>query len=313
MRSVNVTKEDVRLFNMIAIETSAVCNRKCVFCPNATTARPDELMDVKLIIKIIEELRDLRYKGVITLYLYNEPFRDPRLLQIVEYITAVLPQACIGVSTNGDFFKTAADIQAAYDAGVRQLTINVYNAAEGMLNAEAGQQRAARRAVVLQSFLDELKVDQKASLYRYAPPGKRIGRVEHKYGVIEHGRMGSFELQNRSGNIAHLIPALTEPLQKMCVRPFRFMNVNWKGEVVLCCNDYHGDIVFGNVADRSLVNIWNDPRMHSYRVALLKKDRDIGLCRGCDYSGGSYQHMVETITFGSKRKDKEAIDAIRND
>lgn len=316
MRTVTVPQEQVRLFNMIAIETSALCNRNCVFCPNAQTARPDELMPMDVIEKILAELVSLKYKGCITFYLYNEPFRDKRLLDIVRMFAEALPSACPSVSTNGDYFKRPEDIARAFDAGFRQMTINVYSAADGKnspMAVEKGIERARARHAQLQGFLDHLGVEQTGSLYRHAPRGTRRARVEAKYG-IGHGtmKMGSFEIQNRAGNIDNFLPPLETALEKMCVRPFRFLNVNWQGDVVLCCNDYHGNITFGNVRDTTLVEAWNSERMNAYRVAMLAKDRNVGLCKTCDYSGGAYPHMVETVTFGSERKDAQAIDSIRN-
>lgn len=316
MRNVNVSKEQVRLFNMIAIETSALCNRHCIFCPNSGTARPDELMPWATITNIVEELQQLNFKGCVTLYNYNEPFRDKRILDIVRMIDMALPSACISLSTNGDYFKTKAKIAEAFEAGVRQITINIYSAADGSKNekaVKAGIMRAEARADLIDGWLDELGVDKRGSLYTHAPRGSRRARVERKYGVVPgSGKLGQFELQNRSGNIDWFRAPLEEPLKKMCVRPFRFMVVNYDGKVTVCCNDYHRDIEMGDVNKQSLVDIWNGERFNAYRVALLAKDRDIGMCRGCDYGGGSYPHMVESVTFGSKAKDKAAIDSIRN-
>lgn len=315
MRKVTVPKEQVRLFNMIAIETAALCNRRCVFCPNHTTARPDELMSDETLDEILRQLVALNFKGCITFYLYNEPFRDKRLLDIIRRFSTALPSACPSVSTNGDYFKRPEQIMAAFDAGLRQMTINIYSASDGAPNLAAVQRgidKAQDRHAQIQGWLDKLPIDQSGSLYTHAPRGTRRARVEAKYG-IGHGveKMGQFEIQNRAGNIAGFRPGLTEPLAKMCVRPFRFINVNWKGDVILCCNDYHGDITFGNVMDTTLEEAWNSDKMNAFRVAMLAKDRDVAMCRNCDYSGGSYQHMVETVTFGSKAKDAAAIDSIR--
>lgn len=315
MRSVDVSKDAVRLFNMIAIETASLCNRSCVFCPNHTTARPDEEMPWSTIEHIVDQLVALRYAGCITLYLYNEPFRDKRLLDIIRYIDRALPRACQSLNTNGDYLKKPEQLKAAFDAGLRQVVLNVYSAKDGVgtpTAQAAGVKRATDRANQLQQWVEQLGLNGKGSLYTHVPRGTRLAKVERKYGLQEGSKkIGSFEMQNRSGNIKHFQAELAEPLAKMCVRPFRFFNVNWKGDVVLCCNDYHGDVVFGNVMEKSLEAIWNDEKFNAYRVALLAKDRDIALCRGCDYSGGSYPHMVESISFGSKRKDALAVDKIR--
>lgn len=315
MRKVVVPREQVRLFNMIAIETAALCNRHCIFCPNSGTARPDELMDLTLIYHIVDQLVALNYKGCITLYNYNEPFRDKRILDIVRYLDKRLPATCISLSTNGDYFKRPEQISAAFDAGVRQMTINVYSAADGSTNARAvaaGLAKAQARADLLDGWLDELGISKTGSLYTHAPRGTRRARVERKFGLqSDSGKIGQFELQNRSGNIDWFRSATPEPLKKMCVRPFRFMVVNYDGKVTVCCNDYHRDVPMGDVKKQSLVEIWNSERFNAYRVALLAKDRDVAMCRGCDYSGGSYPHMVEQVTFGSKAKDKEAVEGIR--
>jgi radical SAM protein with 4Fe4S-binding SPASM domain len=315
MRKVTVPREKVRLFNMIAIETAALCNRHCVFCPNNGTARPDELMPMELIEHIVAQLVDLKYKGCITLYNYNEPFRDKRILDITRYISERLPSACISLSSNGDYFKRPEQIAAAFDAGIRQITINIYSAADGSKNeraVQAGIRKATERADLIDSWLDELGIDKRGSLYTHAPKGTRRARVERKFGLVEDSnKIGQFELQNRAGNIEWFRDQTTEPLKKMCVRPFRFMVVNYDGKVTVCCNDYHRDVPMGDVRAESLEEIWNNERFNAYRVALLAKDRDIAMCRGCDYSGGSYPHMVEQVTFGSKAKDKVAIEGIR--
>jgi radical SAM protein with 4Fe4S-binding SPASM domain len=315
MRSVNVTKEPVRLFNMIAIETASLCNRHCVFCPNHTTARPDELMNDVMIERIISQLEDMKYAGCITWYLYNEPLRDKRLLDIVRRVDARLPRACQSINTNGDYLKRPEQLKALFDAGLRQVVINVYSAQDGVGTAYQqanGVAQAKARADRFDGWIRDLQLEPRGSMYTHVPRGARYAKVERKYGLQEGStRIGSFEMQNRSGNISWFQAELAEPLAKMCVRPFRFMNVNWKGDVILCCNDYHADIKFGNVMAEPLVDIWNSDQFNAYRVALLAKDRDIALCRNCDYSGGSYPHMVESVSFGSKAANKRAVEGIR--
>ncbi len=315
MRSVNVAKDNVRLFNMIAIETASLCNRHCVFCPNHTTARPDELMPMEMIERIISQLEEINYAGCITWYLYNEPLRDKRLLDIIRSVDARLPRTCQSINTNGDYLKRPEQLKALFDAGLRQVVINVYSAQDGVgtpTQQARGIAQAKERADRFEGWIRDLGLEPKGSMYTHVPRGSRYAKVERKYGLQEGSKkIGSFEMQNRSGNIKHFQAELEEPLPKMCVRPFRFLNVNWKGDVILCCNDYHADIKFGNVMEESLVDIWNSERFNAYRVALLNKDRDIAFCRGCDYSGGSYPHMVEQVTFGSKAKDKAAVNRIR--
>lgn len=302
---INVNRENTRLFSSIGVETSSLCNRTCVFCPNHENKRPDELMPWWMIEKIADELGSMNYKGRIEPYIYNEPMRDPRLLDVIRLFRERVPRSCIMINTNGDFARDGNDLVALYEAGLNQLQVNIYSAADGCGDPEKearGVENAKRRAATVQRWLDEMGVDQKGSLYHYASPSVNRGQVSHRYGVSTESATidGKFQLANRSGNIAW-IPGVDEPLEKGCARPFRFFNIDWRGDAILCCNDYYSKTSFGSVADSTLVELWNHPRLHEYRVKMQAKDRNCFLCDKCDFYGGPYQHNVQRVTFGPEQ------------
>ena len=294
--------EPYRLFNTISLEIAAKCNRRCVFCPNAYFERPDEYMPMDLIEKVVDELADMNYNGRFEPYIYNEPTRDERLLDIIAMVRERVPRSCIMINTNGDYFKDEDDIIKLFQAGLNQLAINVYSAADGCGKPrleEKGIVRARKRQEELQAMLDCIEdVEQEGTLYRKIPPSKMIARVIPKFGVQVDGDGfgGGFELQNRSGLI-DFMPKLKEPLEKMCIRPFRIMQVNWNGEVLLCCNDFNAEVKFGNIRDHSLVDLWSCEKMNLYRLHLQNEDRNTPLCDRCDYKGGPYPHMISHVEF----------------
>ena len=310
LRTVSVHKEHIRLFNTIFIETASLCNRSCIFCPVHRGDRPDEVMSWNLINKMIAELHDLRYSGRMYPYVYNEPLRDSRLRDICKLFSEEVPRASIVISTNGDYIRSKDDIESLFDSGVRQLIINVYSATDGNSDAAKvahGIRNAKRRYKMLKKYVTDLKLDQDSSPHLKAPKGARRCRVMQKFGVTSDGGGfgGKYELQGRSGNIDWWYKPPEEPLNKMCTRPFRILNMNWTGQAILCCNDYHGVTDFGNVADHSLVEIWNNPEFHRYRLFLQNKRRDLTLCDKCDFNGGPFPHMIDHVTFGSRRDKKE--------
>jgi hypothetical protein len=111
-------------------------------------------------------------------------------------------------------------------------------------------------------------------------------------------------MSNRAGNIPDFREELKEPKKKYCTKPFRFLNIDWKGNGILCCNDYYSQTNFGNVASDSLVDIWNNKNFHTYRLRLQNNDRNMFLCSGCDSDGGAYPHMITKVTFGDKQDKK---------
>ena len=73
-------------------------------------------------------------------------------------------------------------------------------------------------------------------------------------------------------------------IDKPCLRPSSQLVVNWKGNVLLCCNDYYEQHIFGNVNDKTTFEIWKSKEFKKYRKLLKKQGgrRQIDICRNCD-------------------------------
>jgi len=90
------------LFDSVEIETISICNRKCSFCPLAYDDTPGEIMADETFDKIINELKELNFKGEIAFSGYGEPLLDKQLRSRVEKIKKELG-SFIEIVTNGDF------------------------------------------------------------------------------------------------------------------------------------------------------------------------------------------------------------------
>lgn len=59
--------------------------------------------------------------------------------------------------------------------------------------------------------------------------------------------------------------------------------INWRGDVVLCCSDYHYEVVFGNVMESDFATIFNSERFNAYREAHADGcGKLMPLCRDCN-------------------------------
>lgn len=300
----------MKIFNSLCLEISAVCNRTCVFCPNHKHVRPDEYMSMDLINKVLDELAAIKWNGRISPYIYNEPMRDTRIYDVTSLVARKLPRASFMVSTNGDYIRSKEDLMNLYEAGARGVQINIYS--QWDLDPDKrvkGIQIAQKRYEQLVDMVKSLPLRWSSDVYGSIPKKERRIFVEPKFGTSgEDIKLGlRFELQNRSGSVDWMIPALKEPLSKMCVRPWRVLNINWKGDALLCCNDYRGVVSFGNINESSLVDIWNNDKFKLFRLFLQNKRRDLPLCATCDYGGGHYTHNVERVSFGEEA-DKALLD-----
>lgn len=283
----------MKLFNTLCIEISARCNRKCGFCPVAYNTRPNELMPLELMFKAFKELGSVKYRGRIEFYIYNEPLKEKgHLLDSVRLARKLVPKSCLMVATNGDYFKGLESIMELYNAGLNQILINCYS--PGLYKKRV-------------PWIESLPASVSRTLGVYSVNSYRSKSIEmlDKSDPDSFGS-GIFRLVNRAGNIPDYIPALKTPVSRMCVKPFRLLNINWQGNVLVCCQDYHGDVSYGNLLDKTLVELWEHPVMNAYRHSLLRKDRSLPLCRSCDCHAGAYPHNVPTP--GVSKVDKAEIE-----
>lgn len=71
--------------------------------------------------------------------------------------------------------------------------------------------------------------------------------------------------------------------RKQCEWVHQKAYINYKGDVILCCSDYHYDVVFGNVMERPFGEIYNGAEYRAYRKAhALGRGKEMPLCDKCD-------------------------------
>lgn len=57
--------------------------------------------------------------------------------------------------------------------------------------------------------------------------------------------------------------------------------IYWNGDVTLCCYDYNGELIVGNVFDDgSFKKIWKSEKYKKYRKAVIR--RELPLCKNCN-------------------------------
>ncbi len=246
------------LFQNIQIQTITGCNYSCPFCPankpkqmNYGGAKNGELMPTRLYEKIIDELAELNYSGVIEPFLMNEPTLDKRLLDLLAYTKKKLPNAVIRILSNGELLDEPFinDIMQFTD----QLILNNYPVGKNIKR------------------FDPAKLSEKAK------SGIKI--IDYNY---------KEKLTNRAGNNNNNLNApLTEPLELFCERPFICMYIAYNGKAVLCCQDWSFAEIMGDVKEESVMSVWKNKKYEKFRNKLTKPKR-IGLCKKCDYIGYRY-------------------------
>jgi len=239
-------------FETIAIETTTYCNLRCSFCPNSKYERGlqknEKKMDEKIFKKIINELSRFNFSGRVALYSYGEPCTDDRLPDLVRYAREKLPKANIEINSNG-FLLTLNLYKKLVDSGISCIYVSQY-----------GKSMPKTIKEIFEYLKTRPKGENKIS-YRIFN--------EELYPLISN-RGGEIEVAE---NVNYERP--------ICGYPNHAQTIDYQGNWVLCCNDYHSSIKFGNLEKESILQVWNKPYFKKIRKETNNGVYNLEICKKC--------------------------------
>lgn len=232
------------IFDVIYLETITACNRRCAYCPNATSENGRlenaKRMPADLYKAIIDELAAAGWKGDLQPHFYGEPLLDERLAEWVAYAKRKLPAARVSLFSNGDYL-TVATYDALVKAGVTRFIITQHSAAPQQ-NVEDVLVHARGNAGVEFAY-------------------KRLDVIWNRGGAVKVDH-------------SHRRPS-------RCLWAPPTVGVDCEGNVLMCCHDYYRSHPMGSVRSESLLGVWNKPAYRRLRQQLRKGEYTLEICRKC--------------------------------
>lgn len=263
--------------NHVQVQTISWCNRSCAFCPSQKFPRKLEFMSLETYQRVLDELASLGFSGRFSPYLQGEPLLDNRMPELVAMARHALPRAKILIQSNGDALTVEKGL-ALFEAGLHKLIINCYD--------NNGDQVSRVQNIVREIVGRQPDIGFKKSgllhNFNLMLRSERHGQIRREIAIEDKTWWKEDTAENWAGNIAGSLP---EPLRKACFRPFNQLYVHYNGNVVLCCCDWKGEVIFGNLLEASLAEVYSSPLPTQYRENLAKKSRRMKLCEVCNYRG----------------------------
>jgi sulfatase maturation enzyme AslB (radical SAM superfamily) len=266
-----------RLPEIVQIESTNICNARCVFCPRDEMHRKQGVMEMGLYRRLVDECRALGI-GHVRLHNYGESFIDRQLIEKIRYAKSIgIPE--VGLISNGSLIGEEA-ARGVVEAGLDAVNISVDAAGketfertrvglkydrvianiEGLLRvrAELGK---ARPKLILSFVRRDDSEEERAFIAEWRAKADKIHVTD---------------LHNWAGTL-HTRSDVTFP----CYRPWLTFTVLWDGRVSLCCADFDGKVVLGDLTTSTIAEIWNaEPYRRARRAHLESGGPD--LCRTCD-------------------------------
>jgi MoaA/NifB/PqqE/SkfB family radical SAM enzyme len=270
-------RDEAPLPEIVQIESTNICNAKCVFCPRDDMERKQGIMDMALFTKIVDECAALGI-GHVRMHNYGEPFVDRALVEKVRYAKQKgIPQ--VGMISNGSLINEAA-ARGMIEAGLDAINISV----------------DASGKEVFESTRVGLKYDKViANIERLLALREQAGRrrpklilsfvrqnnSEDEHAFIEHWRTKAdkihiTDLHNWAGTLNQ-----KSDVNYPCYRPWLTFTALWDGRVSLCCADFDGSTILGDLRTHTISEIWNSSTYRALRREHLESGGP-AICRSCD-------------------------------
>lgn len=266
----NYAEQDgLPLFSIVEFNIWGACNRRCSFCPvsNAEVwTNRHEGISLKNYEKVLRNLSEIDYSGVILWSTFSEPLLHKQSLKLIQMTKLVLPKSHLHIVSNGDVLRRRLDfIKEIYSAGADKLQISLYDGEKQFeefvnlgkaLNLTTSQWELRRR------FFDG-----------------------QDYGLTISNRAGLIESNKWRAKTDAPVKEDLLPIKAPCTYIFYQLVVDWDGSVLMCAHDWRRELIIGNAFDNSILDIWQSSRLNKLRARFIEADRNFSPCKTCDVQG----------------------------
>ena len=266
-----------RLPEIVQIESTNICNARCVFCPRDQMHRRQGVMDEALFRKVVDDCAALGIRHV-RLHNYGEPFVDRHLTDKVAYAKQK-GIAEVGVISNGSLIDEQV-ARGVIEAGLDAINISV---------DASGREVFERTRVGLEYDKVIANIERlvriRAELGRTHPKlilsFVRQDNSDEERAFIDHWRtiadkIHITELHNWAGTLNR-----NSDVRYPCYRQWLTFTVLWDGRVSLCCADFDGRVILGDMRTSNIRDIWESEAYRQMRREHLESGGP-EICRACD-------------------------------
>ena len=232
-----------------------ICNRSCSFCPKSdpkVAPNTYQKMQMNLINKLTNELKEINYKGSVVLCGYGEPMLHKDINLICKQLSKV---SYVEVVTNGDAL-TPKQIKELYVNNVNKLLVSMYDGKHQVKEFER--------------MIEESKVPKDFVILR-----DRWYDSKKDYGLKLTNRTGTISIGNQEEVGKY----------KKCFYPSYQFLIDWNGDVFLCPQDWQRRVTMGNMMQEHIFDIWTSKIMSKFRKDLINGKRNKNPCTLCNAEG----------------------------
>lgn len=233
---------------IMSIDISSICNEQCIYCPSSLLGyhKKGRLIDEQLFKRVTKEAYDLGVREI-GLYLFGEPFTNPKLADYVKYLKD-MGYRYVYVSTNG-ILCTPEKFKQIADLGLDSIKFSVSGATEKTFQAHHGisgfdtvvnnlkfvydyrQKSGLDYKIFVFSILTELNKHEENEMRKLFEPLSDEFTISKVFNKALYQEMFSEELFGIDYSKNNRFGSATAP----CAQPFNKLIVTTSGYLCICC------------------------------------------------------------------------------
>ena len=249
----------------VSLETLAVCQAKCNFCPYPNMDRIGTRMPDELINKVINDLKDIPRDVEFRFapFKVSDPFADNRLFSIIEKVNQELPNAMIDIYSNGSALTLdkLEKLQNIKNFQYLNISLNYHKKEKYQDVMKLPFERTIQR---LEMIHDKLSLEG-------LPFSVVISRVcdyetdeDFRDWVLDKFPLFQVHTHRRSDWLGQVEISSQMPPDIGCAMWFS-LSIMSTGIVSYCCMDGEGKYPLGNINESHVLDVYNSPKFRAVR------------------------------------------------
>lgn len=300
---------------LVFIDPCNMCNFKCDFCAPHKSEKAknikQQLMNMDMFKKVIDDLSKFPEKiKMLRIVGQGEPLINKELPDMIKYAKEKNVAEFIEIITNGSLFEPKLN-RRIIDSGIDRIRISI----EAI--DSKGYEEISRAKIDFDKMVENLRdlYNNKKQCEIYLKTVNVVIDTEEKIkkfydifgdvcdkifveNVISEMWSDFEEMNNRIKIEKKEVHGTTSSIKDVKVCPYIFYSffVNTNGDVTACCADWQRKLIFGNVNNLSLKDIWHGDKMKQFWIDMLQGNRDkYEMCKKCKKP--SYDYIDDIDDF----------------
>ena len=281
---------DAPVFKQIRIENTNLCGYKCIFCPREKMGRKkgiQSVSDFNIILDRIDEYHtSFKYSNPIHLHGYGEPLLDKTLPDKVKIVTERFPDSISHIVTTLGHNVSDDYLYKLIDNGIKSISVSFYGSNENIYkyhtvtgNYNVAFKNLIKVAEIRKNTNKKLSIVAKTSMTGLESPEDKT-KTEFNKMLNDLGvRTVDFPIHNYGDGRSYV------KSRKLLCRTLisrDVLQITWDMKVIPCCYDYNAELIYGNLKDNSVKEIFESEQMQGYLKNHCEGKADMyNPCKNC--------------------------------